>query len=222
MNHTFNLLKGYRPYLAILKTKKGIPSSFSESVVHDKGVLLMRLQEVKIKGWNTKWGRLVRKVPIYIITTVVDGSKENPIKLQLKSFNNVERGTILSIGNLGVSMYYKKGKLPEFLDTRILIVRSKDSYRYAGGLLHKINQNSEFLDAVKELSVLSGNPLAILSQVDSIIDIIAKILILQRDDQLLYYPVTISKEFEKFSPGKRCEQFRYVDFCYKIDTKFYS
>lgn len=179
--------------------------------------LLMRLTKVKILNWNSRWSK---KATIYVITTVTDGKSATPINLDLKSFQNIQKGDALSIGSPGVAMYMKTGELPPFLDSRILIARSKQGDRDVGSMLEEISKNNDYKSALTALGGLIGGPVApIFSQVSLITEIIGKILQLEKDDQLIYYPITVTREFDNYALGTHCDTNRYVEFCFETSMK---
>jgi hypothetical protein len=221
----FRLLKGNRPHIKELrkmrieKVRGPPPPSFvpSGTPLPQTGSILVRLKKVKILNWNSRWKR---KVSIYVFTTVLDETSKNPVSLDLKTFDHVKKGDELSLGKPGVAMYQKTGMLPGFLDMRILVARSKQGYRAAGDLLIEISKNKDYKNAVSELISIAGGPVSVLiNKFDLIVGLIGAILKLQKDDQLLFYPATVTRDFDGYLPGLHCDIKRYVDFCYEIRLK---
>jgi hypothetical protein len=178
--------------------------------------VLVRLKEMSILGWKSWFSD---ESDIYVITTVADDNSQSPFRLELKSFPHVRKGDKLTIGSFGVQMYHSSGRVPSYLDMRILVARSKQKIRDAGKALDAIRNNNDFKSAVQTLSSLVTGPIGIVaSQVETIVGIIGAILKIQNDDQLLYYPVTVSKDFDNLGIGINCDNTRFVKFCYQIQV----
>jgi hypothetical protein len=186
----------------------------TESRARDQ--VLVRLMDMTILDWKSWFSA---ESNIYVITTVVDDDSKSPFSMELKAFPHVRKGDALTIGRFGVKMYQKRGKVPDFLDMRILVARSKQGIRDAGEALEAIRGNTDFENAVQTLSSLVTGPIGkVTSQADTIVGLIGAILKLQDDDQILYYPVTVSKDFDNLGIGKKCDDTKFVKFCYQIQA----
>ena len=176
--------------------------------------ILVSLKDMQIIDWHSWFSN---QSDIYVVTTVTDGTSNNPLKLELKDFPHVKRGDKLSIGEFGVMMYERSGTVPDYLDIRILVARNKQPTRDAGKALQDISNNNDFKNAVSVLSsILSGPAGIVTGQIDNIVGIIGSILSIQNDDKILYYPVTVSKEFDDLGLGIHCDGTQFVKFCYQI------
>jgi hypothetical protein len=220
--------KEYRPSFSLLQqiqedTVKGTAKEKLLSIQMDSQTqllaqeqVLVRLKEMSILDWKSWFSD---ESDIYVITLVVDDNSQSPFKLELKSFPHVRKGEKLTIGSFGVQMYQHSGRVPSYLDMRILVARSKQKLRDAGEALGDIRNNNDFKSAVQTLSSLVTGPIGIVaSQVDTIVGIIGAILKIQNDDQLLYYPVTVSKNFDNLGIGLNCDETRFVKLCYQIQA----
>lgn len=182
--------------------------------------ILVRLKKVQIlnihEGWRDKAGE------IYLVTSVIDGLREEPIVLYVEPFSGIRENDFLDIGEPGVAMYQNPpGKLPRFLDIRIQIVESDEKLREAGKVLTEISNDQDFKDNQKALSILATTPTPILSTVvglaDKVINIIGGILKMNRDDQICYYAATFTDKFDNLGVGQhRHTKSNEVEFNYEI------
>jgi hypothetical protein len=185
--------------------------------------IMARLKSVQILNWNSPKLRLTgnKKSDIYVITTIVDDYSKDPVTCELNSFSNINKGDRLTIASeFGVKMFQCSGRIPTYLDIRILVVRSKKGIRDLGQALASIRGDSDFKDTVQKLASLVTGPIGIVTaQIEQIVGVIGKILQLKKDDQLCYYCATITRDFDNLAIGKEiCDGNALVRFCYKIEA----
>lgn len=183
--------------------------------------ILMRIINVKVLDWKARLKRLGigDEADIDIITYVVDGENDRPAyNISLKSFPKIKRQTNVAIGNPGIMIYEREGKVPRFLDIRILVARNRQGIRNVGTAMNKIVKDENFKEATFALTALLSSPINVItSQIDNIVGIIGAILEMQKDDQLLYYAATFHRDFDNLGIGKkRCDQTNYVELCYEV------
>lgn len=221
----FTIEKEYRPsFKKILKSQRKGLQKQDHLIQMDPGIsalaakqVLLRLNEVSVLKWKSTLG-LGKEADIDVVTVVVDDANK-PLTLELKSFPKVKRGEKLSIGKFGVQMYQESGRIPTFLDMRILVARNKQGVRDVGQALKQISESQDLQGATNVLSSLISGPIGTLtSQVDTILGIIGTILGIQKDDQLLYYATTVHRDFDNLGIGKHCDGTEYVEFCYSIQV----
>ena len=99
------------------------------------------------------------------------------------------------------------------------MARSAKNLRDMGKAIQKVKNNSDVRDAVSTLAALATGPVGgVLSQAEEIMGIVGAVLELQRDDQLLYYVVTVHRDFDNLGIGTTCDKTKLVDLCFKIQV----
>jgi hypothetical protein len=212
----FTIEKAYRPNLQLFEEyQEGKPlppkvedmrmDSDTEKLAMQH--VLARLTLVNVldwKDWMKAWFGKEGEADIIVMSSVTDGESDKPFGLQLKPFEHVGRRKPLSIDpNFGVMMYQRSGKIPTYLDMRIL-GRDRQSTRNVGQALSDIRQNSDFKSAVNTLSSAFAGPIGpVFAQVDTLVSLVGAILKLQSDDQLLYYAATVHRDFDRLGIGER-------------------
>lgn len=210
----FELDGEYRPSLSKIQ-KFGIDGKSDEHVDFRmdnsisqlaKQSILMRLTEMKILEQKKRFRmfRRNRESDIDLVTYVIDGETDRPpYNISIKSFNKIKEGGSLTIGDPGLMIYEREGKIPRFLDIRILVVRNKQGTRDIGEALTQIKNNENFKSVTNTLSSLLTSPFNILTnQVDNIMGIIGAILKMQKDEKLLYYACTYHRDYDNLGIGQ--------------------
>lgn len=201
------------------------PESYRDMAMDDqtlnlaKQQVLARLRVVTVLDWKS-WFGVGNESDIDIVSVIVDGESDRPCEMQLKSFPKVQKGASVSIDpDYPVMMYERAGKVPRYLDIRILVARNRQGVRNVGEAMLSITNNNYYKSAVQTLSSLVTGPIgAVLGQVDAIVGTIGAILKLQADDQLLYYAGTLSRDFDKLGIGPHDRTTKFVEFSYVIQA----
>jgi len=175
---------------------KGVPTTVTDVEI--------RLKEVFIID-----NRDVGKGDIYLTCVAVDNVNPEPFKLEVKTFESVPKKSNLTIGPAGLAIYRNpEGKIPRFIDFRIMIMESDQELRDAGSVISEVREDQEYKDVVKEIStaVAASNPFAavFVGAADILIGIIARILKMNQDDQIMLLPGYFNDKFDdlglKYSP----------------------
>lgn len=159
--------------------------------------VLMSLRRVFIKRKSD----LLGPGEIQIISIVTDGVSAEPIQLHTEVFEGIRRKTELPLGPGGLALYRTSdGKVPEFLDYRILIMELDDDVRRAGEILDAVRQDTQFDQfraALLTAAAVAAPPAALITAAtDLTLNILTRLLKADRDDQLLLVQGSFSNTFD--------------------------
>jgi hypothetical protein len=141
------------------------------------------------------------KGDIYLVTVVADNLNTDPISLSVKTFEDIPDRTALPIGPDGLAFYRNEpGRVPAFLDYRILVMESDQEIRDAGALLDEVRQDATFKSFRDGLLAVTGATAPAVSLAtaasDFVIGLVARILKSNRDDQLIYVAGSYDAAFD--------------------------
>jgi hypothetical protein len=156
----------------------------------------MSLKEVYIKDT-----RDLGKGDIYLVTLVTDNLSSEPFTITIKTFEDIHDGENLQIGPGGLAIYRNEpGKIPRFLDYRILVVESDQEIRQAVDVLEQVKEDEQYKSFRDSLSAMAGvsQPATALITVaaDFIIGLVARVLRMNRDDQIMYVAGSFDDKFD--------------------------
>jgi hypothetical protein len=156
----------------------------------------MSLKEVFIKDTRDPG-----KGDIYLVTLVTDNLSPEPFTITIKTFEDIHDEEGLPIGPGGLAIYRNEpGKIPRFLDYRILIVESDQEIRQAGDVLEQVKEDEQYKSFRDSLSAMAGisQPATALITVaaDFIMGLVARILRMNRDDQIIYVAGSFDDKFD--------------------------
>jgi hypothetical protein len=156
----------------------------------------MSLKEVYIK--NT---RDLGKGDVYLVTVVTDNLSPEPFTITIKTFEDIHNEEGLQIGPGGLAIYRNElGKVPRFLDYRILVVESDQEIRQAGEVLEQVKEDEQYKSFRDSLSAMAGvsQPATALITVaaDFVMGLIAMVLRMNRDDQIIYVAGSFDDKFD--------------------------
>lgn len=146
---------------------------------------------------------------IYLVCVALDNVNPEPFVLEVKTFESVPDKSKLTIAPGGLAIYRNPpGKIPRFIDFRILIMESDQELRDAGNFISEVREDKGYKDIVDGIksAVAVSNPVAsvFLTAADLLINIIAKLLRMNKDDQIMYLPGYFNDTFDdlglKYSP----------------------
>ena len=146
------------------------------------------------------------KGEIQLISVVTDGVSQEPIQLCSEVYQKVKRKTSLPIGVGGITLYRtEQGRIPPFLDYRILVMELDDGARQAGELLDKVRQDDQFQtfkESLLQVTAFAAPQIALISAAtDFTLNIIAKILKANKDDQLFLLRGSFDNAFDSLGVG---------------------
>jgi len=146
----------------------------------------MRLKEVFIFD-----NRDPGKGDIYLVTVVADNLSVEPFTIEIKAFEDIHDNEALQLGPAGLTIYRNpQGQIPRFLDYRILVMESDQEMRQAGDVLNEIRNNDQFKvvrDNLIAMAATAQPTVALITAAsDLVIGLIAQILKMNRDDQIIY------------------------------------
>lgn len=156
----------------------------------------MSLKEVYIKDTRDPG-----KGDIYLVTVVTDNLSPEPFTITIKTFEDVHDEEGLQIGPGGLAIYRNEaGKVPRFLDYRILVAESDQEIRQAVDVLEQItsdDQYKSFRDSLVAIAGVSGPATALITvAADFVMGLVAKVLRMNRDDQIIYIAGSFDDKFD--------------------------
>jgi hypothetical protein len=145
--------------------------------------------------------RDVGKGDIYLVTLATDGVSLEPMALTIKTFEDISDGEALQLGPAGLAIYRNtEGKIPRYLDYRIMVVESDQELRDAGQVIQEIRDDATFKSFRDNLLGITGagQPLIALATAaaDFSMGLISRILKMNRDDQLIYIAGSFDDVFD--------------------------
>lgn len=147
----------------------------------------MSINDVHIKRKRD----LLNRAEVFILSIVADNVSAEPVKITTTDiFENVRNGDRLPLGPAGLTIYRNDpGKIPYYLDYRILVVESDKRSRELGAIVSEVQQDEEFKKVVAgilALTTVSGGTAALLASATVlVVGLVAKAMMLNKDDQLL-------------------------------------
>lgn len=144
---------------------------------------------------------------IQVISVVTDGVSAEPIQLCSEVYRKVKKRTALPIGPGGITLYRTQadGKIPPFLDYRILVMELDDDARQAGDLLDQVRQDSQFQsfrDSLLQVTTFTAPQIALIgAATDFTLNIITKLLKANKDDQLFLLRGSFDNAFDDLGVG---------------------
>jgi hypothetical protein len=156
----------------------------------------MSLKEVYVKDT-----RDLGKGDIYLVTLVTDNLSAEPFTITIKTFEDIHDDERLPIGPGGLAIYRNEpGKIPRFLDYRILVVESDQEIRQAVDVLEQVKEDEQYKSFRDSLSAMVGvsHPATALITVaaDFVMGLIARVLRMNRDDQIIYIAGSFDDKFD--------------------------
>jgi hypothetical protein len=141
------------------------------------------------------------KGDIYLVTLVTDSIGAEPMKLEVKTFNDIRDAEALQIGPTGLAIYRNEpGKLPRYLDYRIMVAESDQELRDAGAVLDDVRNDATFKSFRDNLLKVTGATAPTIALATAAADftmgLVARILKMNRDDQLIYIAGSFDDAFD--------------------------
>lgn len=159
--------------------------------------VLLSLRRVFIKRKSELFG----PGEVQILSVVADGVSAEPIQMSSQVFEGVRRKTELPIGPGGLALYRTTdGKIPEFLDYRVLILELDQDVRQTGAIIDEVRQDAQFQQfrtALLAAAAVAAPPAALITAAtDFALNLLARLLKADRDDQLLLVQGSFSNTFD--------------------------
>jgi hypothetical protein len=165
------------------------------------------------------------KGDIYLVTLVTDSIGAEPMKLEVKTFNDVRDAEALQIGPAGLAMYRNEpGKLPRYLDYRILVAESDQELRDAGGVIDEVRNDGtfkSFRDGLLKLTGAAAPTIALATAAaDFTMSLMGRILKMNRDDQLIYIAGSFDDAFDDLGVtlGPVAHKNSYAKVTYRVEA----
>ncbi|TGE26445.1 hypothetical protein [Hymenobacter metallicola] len=156
----------------------------------------LSLQDIHIK----RHGELGR-AEVQVVTIVTDGISQEPIQLFSEVYENVQKWTHLPLGAGGVTLYRTDAQqIPAYLDYRILLTELDEDIRAIGTLLDEVRRDAQFEAARQALlaaAAIAAPPAALITaSSDLALNIVARLLKANKDDQLLLVRGSFDNAFD--------------------------
>ena len=170
-------------------SSKSLPASTQEVLMSLRRVFIRRKRE------------LLGKAEIQVVSVVTDGVSAEPIQLCSEVYEGIGRKTELPLGPGGVALYRtSNGKVPQFLDYRILLMELDEDVRQTGAVLDAVRQDDQFKQfrsALLAATAVAAPPAALITAAtDFTLNLLARLLKADKDDQLLLIRGSFSNTFD--------------------------
>ena len=182
----------------VLQQAEFLGSFASRTLPPSTQEVLMTLRRVFIRRKHD----FLSKAEIQLVSVVTDGVSAEPIQLYSELYEGIGRNTELPLGPSGVALYRTSdGKVPQFLDYRILIMELDEDVRQAGELLDAVRQDDQFKQfrsALLAATTIASPPAALITAAtDFALNLLARLLKANKDDQLLLLRGSFSNTFDE-------------------------
>ncbi|GGF04806.1 hypothetical protein GCM10011383_14930 [Hymenobacter cavernae] len=151
--------------------------------------------------------RELGKGEIQVISIVTDGVSAEPIQLQAEVYKKVKKRSFLPIGPAGITLYRTEtdGKVPGFLDYRILIMEVDEDIRKVGEMLDEVRQDKQFESFKQSLlavTTFTAPQIALIgAAADLTLNLVAKIFKGKKDRQLYLLQGSFDNAFDDLGVG---------------------
>lgn len=168
--------------------------------------------------------RDVGRGDIYLVTVVADNIGPEPIGMTVKTFNDIRKKQRLELGPTGLAMYRHGTPLPAWLDYRILVAESDQGLRDAGGILDEVRADATyqaFRDSLVKVAATTAPAAALATAAaDFTMQLVARILKSNRDDQLMYIAGSFDDAFDNLGVphGVIAHHNDYADVKYQVEA----
>ena len=169
--------------------------------------------------------RDVGRGDIYVVTLVADNLGPEPIEMAVKTFQDVRKGQRLEIGPTGLAMYRRGLPLPSYLDYRVLVAESDQGLRDAGAILDEVRADSTYIsfrDSLVKVAAASAPAAALATAAaDFTMQLVARILKSNRDDQLIYIAGSFDDAFDDLGvpQGLVTHRNEYAEVRYQVEAR---
>jgi hypothetical protein len=168
--------------------------------------------------------RDVGRGDVYVVTLVADDIGPEPIEMAVRTFQDVRKGLRLQIGPTGLAMYRRSRPLPSYLDYRVLVAESDQGLRDAGAILEEVRADTTYVTFRDSLVKVAGAsaPAAALATAaaDFTMQLVARILKSNRDDQLIYIAGSFDDAFDDLGvpQGLVTHRNEYAEVKYQVEA----
>lgn len=180
---------------AVVGTATGAPGARPRALAPSLRHLRMSLKDVLVVD-NRDLGR----GDVYLVTLVTDNIGPDPMEMSVKTFADIAKNQHLTLGPAGLAMYRRSAPLPSFIDYRILVAESDQELRDAGAILDDVRADAtfkSFRDALVKVTGATAPSAALATAAaDFTMQLVARILKANRDDQLMYVAGSFDDAFD--------------------------
>lgn len=145
---------------------------------------------------------------VAILAVTADDLAEEPFTLKAQTFENVRNSQELALGGTGLTIYRNepRGKLPRFLEFRILLVELDQEIRDLGKWLDEVRKSDEYGKArdalIAVLSLTTAGAGALAAGVDLLVQLVAARMKANRDDQLIFIAGSYNQAIDGLKAGR--------------------
>ncbi|GGK65890.1 hypothetical protein ACD591_02250 [Rufibacter glacialis] len=169
--------------------------------------------------------REIGKAEVYVLTVIADDSSTEPLQLETRVFEHVKNKTHLSLGPKGVTCYRNTpGKIPHFLDYRIMVMEFDGGARDMGAVLAEVQGNQQFQsfkNSISGITTLGAPQIALITAAtDFALALTAKILKGNKDDQLFLVQGSFDNTFDSLgvTEGLITQGNKFADITYQVQA----
>jgi hypothetical protein len=173
----------------------------------------LQLRNVQVlDGLQGLWGTSIGDATgVYLITTVIDGTDQEPISFQGKTYENITNGDVLPLGpahepDSVFNVYLREGNMPRFLSFSVVVFRSNQAMRDLAKVIVDLraDERYETLSGIVKTAATAANPVFGIAwqAAEAIVGLVAQYLNAKPDDQLGYYQANYTNAFDNLGVGR--------------------
>lgn len=161
---------------------------------------------------------------IYLVTLVADDVGPEPIEMAVRTFNDIGKSERLQLGPTGLAMYRRSAPLPAFIDYRILVAESDQELRDTAAILDEVRADEtfkSFRDSLLKVTGATAPTVALATAAaDFTMNLVARILKTNRDDQLIYIAGSFDDAFDDLGvpQGLITHRNEFVEVQYQVEA----
>ncbi|RNI31171.1 hypothetical protein [Rufibacter latericius] len=224
-------MEAFTPDVIVSPSKRVRDMVFSEeataeSLIRETGLppattdIRFQLKDVYIKR-----KREIGRGEIYVVTVIADDASTEPLQLETRVFEHVKNKTHLNLGPTGLTCYRNTpGKIPRFLDYRIMVMEFDGGARDLGAVLTEVQGNQqfqEFKNSISGITNLGAPQIALISgATDFALALTAKLLKGNKDDQLFLVQGSFDNTFDALgvTEGLITQTNQFVEVIYQVQA----
>jgi hypothetical protein len=171
----------------------------------------LKINSVQIMGgMDAAFLGLGQPKGVYLVSSVVDGTRDQPFTLDGRVYDDIGNNDMLPIG-VGVNrdapftVYLHEGELPRLLCFSLLVVRSNENLREFGDVTKEVTDDSRFksLSSIVTTAVSAASPAfgVVWQAANEVIGLVGTYLKSKPDEQLGYYEARYTNRFDDLGAG---------------------
>ena len=173
----------------------------------------LQVRSVQVRdGLQGIWGTGIGAATgVYLITTVIDGTSDQPIVFQGKTYHGIVNGDMLPLGpgherGSVFNVYLREGEMPRLLTFSLVVFRSNEGIREVASVFDQVVADDRYgqLSTIVQTAATAVNPVfgTVWQAADAVVGLVAEYLMAKPDDQLGYYQANFTNAFDNLGVGR--------------------